>query len=174
MSPTIWLDDNAAGYGWQLVPERDKFSPRIDLLSVIAHESGHVLGHTDLDSTDDPADLMTNIHVPVERRLTNHSWDTRTRRGEPELLPSGIRKGPIATSLSRPVRATNAATVSIESSDWDQAELQEPQFRRSSAAFRSLASSRSLTAHEACFAAWDRASVRYPARTSENETRESE
>jgi DNA-binding beta-propeller fold protein YncE len=53
---TIWLDDNAAGWGWFVdrTPRNDSefYRPgnqgeknRIDLLTVIAHEVGHLLGY---------------------------------------------------------------------------------------------------------------------------------
>jgi subtilisin-like proprotein convertase family protein len=53
---TIWLDDNAAGWGWFVDPtphsDLEFVRPgnqgeqnRMDLLSVVMHELGHVLGH---------------------------------------------------------------------------------------------------------------------------------
>src|SRR5262249_29879630 len=53
---TIWLDDNAAGWGWFVDPtphdDREFTTPgdqgqqnRIDLLTVLMHEVGHLLGH---------------------------------------------------------------------------------------------------------------------------------
>jgi subtilisin family serine protease len=53
--PTLWLDDNAAGWGWFVDPtphDDSEFSTpgdqgeqdRIDLLTVLEHEMGHVLG----------------------------------------------------------------------------------------------------------------------------------
>lgn len=71
---TITIDANAAGYGWFVDPTpgaseefsdsgahglvADKGGPaadRMDLLTVVLHELGHVLGHGDLDDilTDD-------------------------------------------------------------------------------------------------------------------------
>jgi len=41
-SNAIWIDRNAAGHGWSLGASRT--SDRMDLLSVISHELGHVLG----------------------------------------------------------------------------------------------------------------------------------
>jgi hypothetical protein len=52
---TIWLDDNAAGWGWFVDPtpgdDSEFYRPgnqgeknRMDLLTVIAHEVGHLLG----------------------------------------------------------------------------------------------------------------------------------
>lgn len=37
---TVWLDDDAAGYGWSLHADRDG----IDLLLAVTHEFGHILG----------------------------------------------------------------------------------------------------------------------------------
>jgi hypothetical protein len=53
---TIWLDDNAAGWGWFVdatpasdlefvLPGNQGEQNRIDLLTVVMHELGHLLGH---------------------------------------------------------------------------------------------------------------------------------
>ena len=53
---TIWLDDNAAGWGWFvdatpwddsefITPGNQGEQNRMDLLTVLIHEIGHVLGH---------------------------------------------------------------------------------------------------------------------------------
>ena len=53
---TIWLDDNAAGWGWFLdrtpwedseftTPGNQGEQYRMDLLTVLEHEIGHLLGH---------------------------------------------------------------------------------------------------------------------------------
>src|SRR5262249_44590790 len=53
---TIWLDDNAAGWGWFVdktprdnseftTPGNQGEQNRMDLLSVLMHEMGHLLGH---------------------------------------------------------------------------------------------------------------------------------
>src|SRR5262249_56396103 len=54
-SATIWLDDNAAGWGWFVdqtpwddseftTPGNQGEQHRIDLLTVLEHEGGHLLG----------------------------------------------------------------------------------------------------------------------------------
>jgi hypothetical protein len=48
-APTIWLDTNAAGHGWNLSRELGAASGEpdvghVDLLTVLAHELGHVIG----------------------------------------------------------------------------------------------------------------------------------
>jgi hypothetical protein len=75
---TIWLDTDAAGYGWFLdgTPEDDaeftialregerraengsSAAGRMDLLTVVMHELGHVLGLADLRSAGSRGDLM--------------------------------------------------------------------------------------------------------------------
>jgi hypothetical protein len=53
----VFIDANAAGYGWSL---GSQVAPnKVDLLTVVEHELGHVLGLPDIDSTahsavDDP------------------------------------------------------------------------------------------------------------------------
>lgn len=118
VTPTIWLDDDAAGYGWQLdevggeggeggvdgeggenfgqavgrgrrpapssegpAPSSEVLAPSIegpafsiglshsgiDLLTVITHELGHVLGYPDLRSLDEHNHVMADT-LPVGRR----------------------------------------------------------------------------------------------------------
>lgn len=57
-SRSILIDDNAAGFGWSTgtsAPNSNKF----DLLTVIAHELGHILGRSDLDPGLFADDLMS-------------------------------------------------------------------------------------------------------------------
>jgi hypothetical protein len=75
-SGAIWIDQDAAGYGWYIDPTaaNDAVFPaapgspaygKIDLLTVVAHELGHVLG---LDDTDGGG-LMATFLAPGIRRL---------------------------------------------------------------------------------------------------------
>src|SRR5207249_11256851 len=73
----IWIDSNAAGCGWFVDPTPHNDSEfttpgnqgeqgHMDLLSVIAHEMGHVLG---LDHDADPDDVMGEALAPGVRRM---------------------------------------------------------------------------------------------------------
>ncbi len=93
---TIWLDDDGAGYGWyadstpfsneeyklsadgvlSAVAGSDAFG-RMDLLTVLSHELGHVIGLEDLDA--DTYDLMA------------------------ETLATGIRRAPSSAGLAFPL-----------------------------------------------------------------------
>jgi len=99
---TIWLDIDAAGYGWFIdsTPwDDDEFSHQntgselvakktseaygnIDLLTVVMHEMGHTLGFEDLTSEAESKDLMYEMlqsgvrrtkTLPATRRSTTHS-----------------------------------------------------------------------------------------------------
>jgi hypothetical protein len=76
---TIYVDRDAAGYGWFLdaTPGQDEefsagvaINPRavdsVDLLTVVEHELGHILGHADLEATLDS--LMSGVLSPGVRR----------------------------------------------------------------------------------------------------------
>jgi YD repeat-containing protein/VCBS repeat-containing protein len=88
-TPTITLDSTAGGYGWFVDPtpaDRSEFgqtlstsaflagpgSPaygKMDLLTVIAHEFGHVLGYGHSDTFGHPNDLMNDQLSPGKRIL---------------------------------------------------------------------------------------------------------
>jgi hypothetical protein len=90
-SRRIVLDDNAAGYGWFIDPtawDDDEFefiassqrqaldgpaADNIDLLTVILHELGHVLGLGDLHPSVSEHDLMTDRFSPGLRRTPDRA-----------------------------------------------------------------------------------------------------
>jgi hypothetical protein len=66
----IWLDADAAGHGWEISGQRLAVSGQrsIDLLTVVTHELGHVLGLPDLDAADHPHEVMSGrLDVGVRR-----------------------------------------------------------------------------------------------------------
>ena len=70
VSNTIWLDTNAAGHGWNTNPHSAIRNPQsVDLLSVISHELGHLLGLEDLDPTAHAGELMAARLSLGTRRL---------------------------------------------------------------------------------------------------------
>jgi len=56
LGSSVHVDDNAGGYGWSLDTARG-LAGGVDLLTVVMHEFGHVLGldHDDHDGLMSPA-----------------------------------------------------------------------------------------------------------------------
>jgi PKD repeat protein len=71
---TIWIDTDAAGYGWTCGAPLDngRQAGRVDLLSVVTHEIGHVLGadHDTLGATL----RLDERHLPLRSQAANGSF----------------------------------------------------------------------------------------------------
>jgi hypothetical protein len=67
-SNTIWLDVNGGGHGWQITGASSSTPGGMDLMTVISHELGHVLGLADLDASSHAGDLMSSrLNADVSR-----------------------------------------------------------------------------------------------------------
>jgi hypothetical protein len=112
----VYIDARAAGYGWFVDPlpvdgrafvvgggefhalPEGPAAGRIDLLTVVAHELGHVLGLQDLTDADHPGDLMAVSLTPGVRRLPPGvqvveglpSSAPVPRKGETSSPPAGL------------------------------------------------------------------------------------
>ena len=90
-APQIWLDDNAAGHGWRLTPGGASAGAtstgQVDLLSVLTHELGHVLGYPDVDPLSSPGDLMAGRLAVGESRVPYGVLDSGLSTGANGLLP---------------------------------------------------------------------------------------
>jgi hypothetical protein len=115
---TIWIDQDAAGHGWYISPtlaDNSKFpagpgSPaygHVDLLTVVAHELGHILGYDD-SGTDG---VMAEYLGTGTRRLPT-PVETGTQVGVSSLALPGVKSR--LSSLSPHLRAlSNAIPVAI-------------------------------------------------------------
>jgi uncharacterized protein (DUF2141 family) len=127
---TIYLDINGAGYGW-FVDSTPLFSEeftltdgtltaipdgpadgQVDLLTVVLHELGHVIGLDDLPSSADSNDLMSDSLAPGTRRLpTGSTSGTGTAsnsnlpaaRSSLNLTSSSSSRGTLESLLQTPL-----------------------------------------------------------------------
>jgi hypothetical protein len=68
----IWLDASGAGLGWHtslLTPNSQLPTSSYDLLTVVTHELGHVLGYDDLDPDHHSDHIMTGVLQPGVGRV---------------------------------------------------------------------------------------------------------
>jgi hypothetical protein len=130
----LMLDVNGAGYGWYIDQRpgndrefrdgaRGKAAHHMDLLTVVMHELGHVLGLPDLDLEENPDNVMAEALVVGIRRqpgdtsfdpalLSAASPDLRVGSSSTEdsaLAISVLEQEPRLSHLS-PRQATTAAT----------------------------------------------------------------
>jgi methionine-rich copper-binding protein CopC len=64
---SVYIDVDAAGHGWNSSNDSDSDAERLDLLTAISHEFGHLLGLD--DSVDDADSVMAALLSPGDRRL---------------------------------------------------------------------------------------------------------
>jgi hypothetical protein len=121
----VTLDATAAGYGWFVDPtpaDDSEFgnvvslgelqagpgSPafgRIDLLTVVEHELGHVLGLGDLDPLAAPHDLLSETLAVGVRRFVTPAVQVASTAESTSVAPAEPQ---VATVAPAPVRATPA------------------------------------------------------------------
>jgi hypothetical protein len=121
----VWIDPTAEGRGWfldarptdpavfvsqangqwQALPGSPAYG-RVDLLTVMAHELGHVLGLPDVPNAADPGNLMDERLAPGIRRLPEPSLTrsavslpllVQPKSFEPSLSRSASSPSPLAT-----------------------------------------------------------------------------
>jgi hypothetical protein len=122
---TIVIDPTAAGYGWfvdltpldnaefrsqggQLVASASSpASGRMDLLTVVLHELGHILGLEDLSAPDQAGDLMGTWLAPGARRLPAAQTPAPASVG-PVAAAAGVPTNTGRPGVADPVAAVQA------------------------------------------------------------------
>jgi hypothetical protein len=75
----IWLDASGAGLGWNtslLTPNSQLLTSSYDLLTVVTHELGHVLGYDDLDPLHHSDHIMAGVLQPGASRIGMPAGDS--------------------------------------------------------------------------------------------------
>jgi hypothetical protein len=123
LGDTVWIDVDAAGYGWFIdsTPyDNAEFGPRnasgelianptseaygnMDLLTVVMHELGHVLGFEDLDSE---ANLLMSRTLYAGERLTVGETNNQVQDDSANLVIMDEATGQFSSEES--IRAENS------------------------------------------------------------------
>ena len=82
----VVIDDDGSGFGWSPILDRPR-SDRYDLVTVIAHEFGHILGRPDLVPTADTNELMAPYLQRGARHDTVNGTDGFFTAAVAEILP---------------------------------------------------------------------------------------
>ncbi len=126
----VRIDNNAGGFGWYVdttpgddvefrgkgstgsltAPASSPASGRMDLLTVVMHELGHVLGLEDVDTAEHPGDLMDEELSPGIRRLPGSSGPHAIPTAEP-LADNGTFLSP--PTFAAPSRLSDAEAARI-------------------------------------------------------------
>jgi hypothetical protein len=158
----VEIDSDAAGYGWFIdaTPgDNSEFVPtgvpgefrapvgspaygRIDLLTVLSHEMGHVLGLGDLDPAAHPDEVMTGTLAPGIRRLpvapaatpfdtspapeSDHVGVTVIRDGYDRLEVVGEDDSVVVVAGAAHDGLVGAAVASVETAGLDRIDLNAP------------------------------------------------
>jgi hypothetical protein len=94
----LLIDANAAGYGWSLGSQVGL--NKVDLLTVVEHELGHVLGLADLGPNSPAGDLMDET-LPVGVRRSPSAYDISLLQGLPDADTAGYLAGGLSHRSKR-------------------------------------------------------------------------
>ncbi|TWU33899.1 Ig-like domain-containing protein [Novipirellula artificiosorum] len=112
----VWIDRDAAGYGWRLDTMGgwdSSVSDGMDLLSVVAHEMGHKVG---LDHSDDERDVMAATLAAGVRRLAlpeEHVEAFYLELASPQSLSASVSR----SSLQHDVRLRQKESKEFQAHD---------------------------------------------------------
>jgi uncharacterized repeat protein (TIGR01451 family) len=128
----IWLDATAAGWGWSTGP--GPVPGKVDLLTVVAHELGHVFALADVSNATQPGNLMDTYLAPGVRRLPGEAVGLDAI---PALAQTGYSTGVFSHASATPGQAgqlTEASATQVTELSLSQRLSQLVPFEQRSAA----------------------------------------